>query len=82
MAYRIDSGEGVADGSRRIAREQLAKAIQHLDAQRRRDSDVHEARKCMKRLRALLRLARFELGKEVYARENGVSRVTITKKRS
>ncbi len=74
MAYRIDSGESVADGSRRIAREQLAKAIEHLEVQRGRDSDVHEARKCMKRLRALLRLVRLELGNEVYARENACFR--------
>ena len=38
------------------------------------DEQIHEARKCMKRLRALARLVRTELGKETYRRENACFR--------
>jgi CHAD domain-containing protein len=70
--FRLHGGEGVADGLRRIARAQIDGAVEGL-----RDRDgtdvgeaVHDARKSFKRLRALVRLARDELGTETYRREN------------
>lgn len=59
MAYRLQRGEGAAEGVRRIGREQLDEAIaaivdEDLDRARR----VHEVRKRCKKLRGLLRLVR------------------------
>jgi CYTH domain-containing protein/CHAD domain-containing protein len=70
--FRLRSGESVADGSRRIVRARLDEAIGGLDAagDDTLDEAVHEARKSLKRLRTILRLARDELGDEVYRSEN------------
>jgi CHAD domain-containing protein len=70
--YRLRPDEGAAEGLRRIARGQIDQAIEQLDgsAGGDRDTAVHEARKALKRLRALVRLARDELGDEVYRLEN------------
>src|SRR5436190_7146088 len=71
-SYRFLEGEPVPDALRRIARGR----IDHAVAELRGETDgspadaVHEARKDMKKLRALLRLARDELGEDVYRREN------------
>ena len=71
MAYRLENGEPLPDGIRRIATEQLSRAIKHLKSEQgERDTHIHEARKNMKRLRGLIRLVRFELGGEIYRREN------------
>jgi CHAD domain-containing protein len=62
-------------GLERIAREQLDRALAGLeDPKLDRHEAIHEARKCGKRLRALLRLARAGLGDEVYRRENAAIR--------
>jgi CHAD domain-containing protein len=62
----------LADGVRRIVNEQVDQAVAELRGQTdgTRDSEVHEARKRCKRLRALLRLVRDPLGSSVYRREN------------
>ena len=71
MAYRLTKDESVADGVRRMAAEQMTKAIEALSGQSEpTDTSVHEARKATKRMRALTRLVRRELGEEVYGREN------------
>jgi len=70
--FRLRDGEPVSDGIERIACGQLDLSIERLDG--RTDEDlgtaVHEARKSFKRLRATVRLARDELGDDVYRREN------------
>jgi CHAD domain-containing protein len=62
----------VADGVRRIVRGQLDLAIEQLHEAEKGDpgEPVHEARKALKRTRAVARLARDALGDEVYRREN------------
>ncbi|HEY2016643.1 MAG TPA: CHAD domain-containing protein [Bryobacteraceae bacterium] len=64
MAYRLKRGESVEEAIRRIARAQLGSAAQHLRAQTdaTREEAVHEARKSLKKVRALLRLAGSGLG--------------------
>jgi CHAD domain-containing protein len=57
VAYRLKPGESVKVGVKRIAREELADAIENLQA-----GEIHEARKRLKKTRALLRLMRGELG--------------------
>jgi CHAD domain-containing protein len=71
-AYRLFPGETVAAGVRRIARGALDHAIELLEASAGDDlpEAIHEARKTLKRLRALVRLARDALGEETYRLEN------------
>ena len=71
MAYRFEPGESVSDGTNRLALEQIGAAITHLRSTKGdREEHIHASRKCMKRLRGLVRLVRGELGDEVYRREN------------
>ena len=71
MDYRLKQDESVPEGTRRMAAEQLDRALEYLGCQDgERDKHVHEARKATKRLRALVRLVRRDLGNEVYALEN------------
>ena len=63
-AYRLKEDEPLPEGIARVARGRIDHAIDELRG--KTDSTpveaVHEARKDMKKLRALLRLARGELG--------------------
>lgn len=71
MSYRLHAPECLEAGLRRIAVEQLDLARGGFDdAGLDRHTAVHEARKCCKRLRGLLRLARAGFGDDVYRREN------------
>lgn len=75
MAYRLSIDDDVATSVRGCAREQLAGAVQRLE---RAEEDpvvaVHEARKHLKKTRALLRLARPATGTRAYRRENDALR--------
>src|SRR5262245_3310108 len=77
MAYRLSFADDVASSVRSCAREQLAGAAEQLE---RADGDpvkaVHEARKHLKKTRALLRLVRPALGREAYRSENDALRDT------
>jgi CHAD domain-containing protein len=75
-AYRLRQGEPLADELRRAARGRIDHAIDELRGKTNSTPEeaVHEARKDMKKLRALLRLARGELGRETFARENACFR--------
>jgi CHAD domain-containing protein len=68
-AYRLERGEGVAEGIRRIGQGRAAHAMERLRAASDADfaASVHEARKDLKKLRSLLRLVRNGLGKQAYA---------------
>ena len=71
MEYRLKQSESVPEGVRRMATEQLDKAVEHLGCpDGKRDAHIHEARKAIKRLRALVRLVRCDLADGVYALEN------------
>jgi CHAD domain-containing protein len=78
MAYRLKQDEGMATGLRRIVREELGKAIAELGGERSEDPDaaVHEARKHLKKARAALRLARFDVGAGLRREENARLRET------
>lgn len=76
MSYRIFQSKTVEKDVRRVAREQLDKAIDELSGGGEdRHEAVHDARKRLKKIRALLRLVRDELGK-TYAVENALMRDT------
>ncbi len=71
MAYEFQISESAQRAVRRIAHEQLGRVITNLaPASAHSDEAIHEARKSLKRLRALVRLVRGELGEEVYRRHN------------
>jgi CHAD domain-containing protein len=71
-AYRLKGRESVAEGIRRIARGRADKAIEQLGEASGEDlaDRVHAARKDLKKLRAVVRLVRAELGDEFYRAEN------------
>jgi CHAD domain-containing protein len=71
-AYRLELGEPLPDGIARVARGRIDHALDELRGKTDSTPEeaVHEARKDMKKLRALLRLARGELGKPAFEREN------------
>ncbi|MEA2419024.1 MAG: hypothetical protein QOE60_1230, partial [Thermoleophilaceae bacterium] len=77
-AFRIDPREPVPDEVRRAARGRIDHALDELrgKSDSSREDAVHEARKDMKKLRALLRLVRGELGDRVYRYENECFRDT------
>src|SRR5689334_5586263 len=74
MGYHFENDESASEGVKRVAREEIDSAIDSLRSKHGRDRDegIHEARKSIKKLRALLRLVRNELGD---AYESDVSRL-------
>lgn len=70
MGYRLKHREGVACGLRRIAHEQISKAIGELeDRDLATELVIHQVRKRCKKLRGLFRLVRPAMGK-AYREEN------------
>lgn len=69
MRYRLQLDEPVPEGIRRIGVGQIDRAADML-ARKDRDTGIHEARKCFKRIRALLDMARPALKPKIYKREN------------
>ena len=71
MSYRLEADEPLNAGLKRIMHEQIDRAVRNL---KNPDGDphgaIHEARKCFKKIRAVLRLVRDEVGAEIYQREN------------
>ena len=70
MPYRFRLEESFESGFRRNAKEQIAKAHKYLAFNDDQATSIHETRKCLKRLRAILRLFRPALGKSDFAHEN------------
>ena len=75
--FGLLTGERLGEGLRRMALAQLDIAIESLqggDASISPERRVHEARKALKRIRALLRMLRDELGERAYERESTLVR--------
>ena len=72
MKFSFKPGCRISDNIRRIAAQQVLLARKYLTDSPGGDihKGHHEARKCFKRLRGLLRMARPALGKKLYRREN------------
>jgi CHAD domain-containing protein len=70
MAYRIKRSKPLASEVRRIAVEQIDRALARYASPEAPSVAVHETRKHLKRTRALLRLVRFALADATYRREN------------
>jgi CHAD domain-containing protein len=68
--FAIDNQEELQDGIIRVLREQY-NYIDHLTSiPKDIDNTVHEIRKALKRIRAILRLVRFDIGEELFQSEN------------
>ena len=76
MAYRLKLSEPMDGGIRRIAGEQIERAVVHIEATTGAEAvvSVHEARKCLKRTRALFRFGRPLIEVEVYKHAGAVLR--------
>ncbi|MDB6156273.1 MAG: hypothetical protein JWL90_4726 [Chthoniobacteraceae bacterium] len=77
MAYRFLKRESLPDGVRRIAAEEIDAVLEAVGASKSAQPDaeaVHTARKALKKLRALLRLLREQIGEEVFLRETACCR--------
>jgi CHAD domain-containing protein len=70
MAYRCKIDEPFAKALRRIAREQIHRAATRLSQAHDGPTPIHEARKHLKRIRALLCLVRPALGEKAFRQEN------------
>ena len=72
MAFAVRPEESLRKGIRRIARREMEEIRAHVTktANGSRDAAVHEARKCCKKLRALLRLVRPAISARTYRDEN------------
>ena len=70
MAFRFKLGEPFDEGCRRIAVDQIERAQSQLHDKGDQAIAVHETRKSLKRLRALLRLVRPAMGEAAFKREN------------
>ena len=70
MAFRFKLGEPFDEGCRRIAVEQIERAQSQLHDKGDQVVAVHETRKSLKRLRALLRLVRPAMGEAAFTQEN------------
>jgi len=72
MSYRFKTQETIPIGIKRIADEQIESAIYKLtrSIKANRAEAIHSARKHFKKLRALVRLVRDDVGQEAYKREN------------
>lgn len=70
MPYRFELREDIGSAFTRIATEQIDRVLQELHAPKDRNLAVHEGRKSLKRLRALLRLVRPGIGDAAFKSEN------------
>src|ERR1700683_1806158 len=70
MSFQLAADEPVGKSIKQIVRKQMESAQALLRPRLLRDEAVHEVRKHFKRIRAVLRLVRGELGEQIYHREN------------
>src|SRR5262245_11213981 len=78
MSFKIKADKSLGKNLRRIVRKQIGGALDELTGARGKTKDeaVHEARKAMKKVRAVLRLVRSEIGNGTYRRANASLRDT------
>jgi CHAD domain-containing protein len=67
MAYRLKPGRQISHSVRKIGTEQIDRVLARFSAKNGKGTAVHEARKAMKRLRALLHLIKPAMPKGAFA---------------
>ncbi|MCF8242810.1 MAG: CHAD domain-containing protein [Melioribacteraceae bacterium] len=71
MAFKLQKRESVAQGIKRIILEQIHNSMKLAKRPGSNpNKSIHEIRKSYKRIRAVLRLVRDEIGREIYKTEN------------
>jgi CHAD domain-containing protein len=70
VSYRFELRDGIASSFGRIAVEQIDRVLTDLQANGNKPVAIHESRKSLKRLRALLRLVRPGLKEHTFKTEN------------
>jgi CHAD domain-containing protein len=72
MSFQLESGKSLRKEIARLAGKQIDKALEQLTgaADGSPDEAIHEARKCFKKVRALLRLVRPSIGEATFQKEN------------
>src|SRR5262249_13448651 len=72
MSFELRADERLSGGIHRIAKSEIEKIREYVGGSSAGSSDemVHEARKGLKRLRAMLRLVRPAIGRKVYRSES------------
>lgn len=71
MSYSFNPAEPIAINLQAIGREQIDRALASLDTIKKEpDEAIHDIRKRLKKLRALIRLCRVEMDKEYYKERN------------
>jgi CHAD domain-containing protein len=71
MGFELAEGESFSDGVKRIVLEQINEALLNLKpTARSKDKAVHDARVCIKKVRAVLRLIKKSLGNKIYKAED------------
>jgi CHAD domain-containing protein len=75
MRYQLKKSESIPANIRRIILGQQKNAIEFLTSPGM-DADlaIHETRKCFKRIRAVFRMVRFEVGDGIFRKENEIFR--------
>jgi len=68
--FAIDNQEELKEGIIRVLSEQCAYISDQTAIPENIDRSVHEMRKALKRIRAVLRLVRWDIGEELFNREN------------
>ena len=78
MPFRFRRKEAIPEGVRRIVREKVDESVADLLAQTHKTPDqaIHDVRRNCKKIRAVLRLVRPELGERIFRRENAWYRDT------
>jgi hypothetical protein len=72
MSQELKPDQSLRKNIRRIVRKQMDEALEYLTEPHRgsRDEAVHEARKCFKKVRAVLRVVKPAIARKDYRREN------------
>ena len=70
MGYKLSPVESFSEGIKRITSEQVDKALENLRATRYKDEAVHDARVCVKKIRAGLRMIQDSLGNKAFEEED------------
>jgi CHAD domain-containing protein len=75
MSYRLEAHEAVPDGIRRVVLEQIDEALGQLQTTSGdQDEAIHDARVCLKKIRAVLRLVQGAIDADVFRQENACYR--------
>ncbi len=68
--FFIKRNEPIDEGIKRLLKQEIDHAVFSITKQENWEKGIHEARKCFKKVRAVLRLIRKDIGEERYISEN------------